>query len=350
MHKRWTALTAALLTVSGLALAGCASSGSATASDATGTTKSTDCPKPAKMTTATVATNPGAQDLVIKTVKAQGFDKKYNLNLDVKSFLNPPATAQAITQHAVDFGFGGLTTMVQARSGGNDVVIIGALSTPGSGVFVRKDSSIHNVGDLKGKKVGSFTQPNGAVSSLLQVYAQKKYNLDLLHQVDGQIHVAPEATLEGLLDQGELDAIYLSVDGTALAQFQGKYREIVNLGTAFKKEVGYDALYLGPVTTDSYASKNCGEVRAYVSSIDDAIKYIQTNKSVWKTYAQSLGHPEAAAAYQKLYSDSFVTSWTQQQVDDMKKLVKDSVPYLDPSFPKTIPAGLFSLDYPAFSK
>lgn len=350
MHKKLTAVSAALLAVTGMALAGCGTSGSADASGTTGATTSADCGRPASMTTATVATNPGAQDLVIKTVKSQGFDKKYNLNLDVKSFLNPPATAQAITQHAVDFGFGGLTTMVQARSSGSDVVIIGALSTPGSGMFVRKDSSIQNVGDLKGKKVGSFTAPNGAISSLLQVYAQKKYGLDLLHQVDGQIHVAPEATLRGLMDQGELDAIYLSVDGTALAQYEGKYREIVNLGTAFKKQVGYDALYLGPVTTDQYASKHCSEVRAYVSAIRDSIKYIQTTPAVWKTYAQTLGHPGAAQAYQKLYGDSFVTSWTQQQVDDMKKLVHDSAPYLDSSFPKTLPDGLFSLDYPVFSK
>lgn len=343
MQQKLTAV-AALLAVACLALAGC---GGATASNPQGVRGGNCGPLP-QQTSATVATNPGAQDLVIKTVKSQGLDKKYNLDLNVKSFLNPPATAQAITQHAVDFGFGGLTTMVQARAGGSDVMMIGALSTPGSGVFVPKDSPIQTLGDLKGKRVGSFTAPNGAVTSLLQVYAQKKYHLDLLHQVDGAIHVAPEPALEGLMDKGELDAIYLSVDGTALSQYEGKYREIVNLTTDFKQEMGYDALYLGPVTTERYAGKNCSAVRAYVSAIRDAIAYIDATPSVWQTYADSLGHPEAASAYQKLYSDSFVTQWTQKQVDDMKQLITDSIPYLDSSFPKKIPDGLFSLDYPAF--
>jgi NitT/TauT family transport system substrate-binding protein len=338
---RYKLTAVALVAAAGLALAGC----SATAPKPTGV-RGGNCGPLTQPTSATAATNPGAQDLVIKTVKSQGFDKKYHLDLDVKSFLNPPATAQAITQHAVDFGFGGLTTMVQARAGRSDVMMIGALSTPGSGVFVPKDSPIQNLGDLKGKRVGSFTQPNGAVTSLLQVYAQKKYHLDLLHQVDGQIHVAPEATLEGLMDKGELDAIYLSVDGTALAQYEGKYRQIVNLATDFTKEMGYDALYLGPVTTEKYAGQNCSAVRAYVSAIRDAIGYIETTPPVWQSYAQSLGHPEAASAYQKLYRDSFVTEWTQKQVDDMTKLVADSIPYLDSSFPKKIPDGLFSLDYP----
>lgn len=348
-RSRVTAAMAVLLTVAGLAAAGCGAGSGNSAAGAPAGIKDGDCGRLAKTVSATVATNPGAQDLVIKTVKAQGLDKKYNLDLDVKSFLNPPATSQAITQHAVDFGFGGLTTMVQARASGSDVMMLGALSTPGSGVFVRKDSSIQDLGDLKGKKVGSFTTLNGAVTSLLQVYAQKKYGLDLLHQVDGQIHVAPEATLMGLLDQGQLDAIYLSVDGTALAQYQGKYRQIADLGKDFKPEMGYDALYLGPVTTGKYASKNCSAVRAFVSSIRDAIQYIKTSPSVWKTYAESLGHPEAAAAYQKLYANSFVTTWTQKQVDDMKRLVNDSIPYLDPSFPKKIPNDLFTLNYPVLS-
>jgi ABC-type nitrate/sulfonate/bicarbonate transport system substrate-binding protein len=217
-------------------------------------------------------------------------------------------------------------------------------------VFVRADSTIQNVGDLKGKRVGSFTNPNGAISSLLQVYAQKKYDLDLLNEVNGKIRVAPEATLRGLMDRGELDAIYFSVDGTAFAQHEGKYREIANLGTDFKAELGYDALYLGPVTTEQYASKNCSAVRAYVSAMRDAIKYIQTNSSVWQTYAESVGHPEAASAYQKLYSESFITEWTQKQVDDMKRLVTDSIPFLDESFPKSIPDGLFTLDYPVFAE
>jgi len=347
MNSKRTALAAVLVIVGGLALTGCG--GGEAAGDTSAAASGGDaCGELTETTTATVATNPGAQDLVIKTVKAQGFDKKYNLDLDVKSFLNPPATAQAITQHAVDLGFGGLTTMVQARSGGSDVLMIGALATPGSGVFVPKDSSIKDLGDLKGKRVGSFTAPNGAISSLLQVLAQKKYHLDLLNELDGEIHVAPEATLAGLMDQGELDAIYLSVDGTALAQHEGKYREIANVGTDFKEEVGYDALYLGPVTTDQYAQDHCAVVRSYVSAIRDAIDYIETTPAVWKTYAEAVGHPEAASAYQKLYSGSFVTEWTQEQIDDMKQLVKDSAPFLDPSFPKSAPDDLFTLDYPVY--
>jgi NitT/TauT family transport system substrate-binding protein len=344
MRKKSTATTIALLTVVGLALAGCSSSSSA--APASTSADGAQCGPLTTMTTASVATNPGNQDLVIKTIKDQGLDKKYNLNLDVKEFLNPPASAQAITQGAVDLGFGGLTTMDQARAGGSDVVVIGALSVPTAGVFVPKGSSIKSLSDLKGKRVGSFTALNGATTAVLQALAKKSYGVDMLTDLDGQVHVAPDAELYGLLDQGQLDAIVLDAAGTAYEVSTGNYTELVDLTADYNAKEGYSPLYLGPVTTDDYAQKNCSAVRAFNSALRDGVQYVLNNSSVWTEYAASLGQPDAAASFQKLYSSSFVTTWTQTDVDAMKKLINDLLPYLDPSFPQTIPDGLFSLNYP----
>ena len=68
-----------------------------------------------EMTKVTLGVNPGAQDLVTAAIKDQGIDKKYNLDLEIKSFLNPPASATAVTQRSVDIGFGGTTSMAGAR-------------------------------------------------------------------------------------------------------------------------------------------------------------------------------------------------------------------------------------------
>ncbi|BDZ45054.1 ABC transporter substrate-binding protein [Naasia aerilata] len=355
MHKRRSITAAAGFAAAALVLAGCAGGGgseaapSPAATTAAAGSSDTGCPMPSSMTTATVATNPGAQDLVIKHVKDGGFDTKYNLDLQVQAFQNPPATAQAIVQKAVNLGFGGLTTMVQARSTGADVIMIGALSTPGNGMFVKKDSPIKDIGDLKGKNVGSFTALNGAITSIMQAYAQSAYDFNMLKDVNGEVHVAPDAALLGLLDQGSLDAVILGVDATAVQKYEGKYRQIVDLATDFPDEFGFQALYLGPVTTESYATEHCGEVRAYASAIRDAVLDIEKDPKIWETYAEAVGQPEAAAkSFQDLYGDSFVTDWGKEQVDGMKKLVSTLTPYLDPAFPKEVDPKLFSLDYPAF--
>lgn len=334
----------ALATAAMFALAGCASANPEPAE-----TGDDACAVPSTVVTATVATNPGAQDMVIKHVKAGGFDTKYNLDLDVKDFQNPPATSQAIVQKAVDFGFGGLTTMVQAREGGSDVIMIGTLTTPNNGVFVKKDSDIRDLGDLRGKKVGSFSGLNGATTSIMQAYAQSAYDLNLLEDVDGEVHVAPDAALLGLLDQGQLDAVILGVNATGVQKYVDEYRQIVSLTTDFSGEFGFDALYLGPVTTEEYAEAHCGEVRAYVSAIRDAIEDIRSNPEVWVEYVDAIGQPEdAAEVFQALYSDGFRGDWGPEQVDGMKKLITTLTPYLDPSFPEEVDPGLFSLDYPFF--
>lgn len=349
MHKRTTMTVVGLFAAAAFVLTGCSSGGGTPAPGPSTSATSADggCPAPATLTTATVATNPGAQDLVIKHVKDGGFDKKYNLDLQVQEFQNPPATAQAIVQKAVNLGFGGLTTMVQARASGADVIVIGALSKPGNGMFVKKDSPYQNIGDLKDKNVGSFTALNGAITSIMQAYAQSAYDFNMLEDVNGEVHVAPDAALIGLLDQGELDAVILGVDATAVQQFEGTYRQIVDLRDDFPDEFGFDALYLGPVTSEEYGEAHCGEVRAYVSALRDAILDIQTNPDVWTKYADSLGQPaEAAEAFQELYGDSFVTAWGPDEVEGMKELVTTLTPYLDSTFPKEVDPDLFSLDYP----
>ncbi|HEY8588959.1 MAG TPA: ABC transporter substrate-binding protein [Naasia sp.] len=355
MHKRSTPALAAFAVVA-FALAGCATASSpeaapSSAPAASGAPSDDACPMPESMATATVATNPGAQDLVIKHVKEGGFDTKYNLDLQVQEFQNPPATAQAIVQKAVNLGFGGLTTMVQARDTGADVIFVGALSTPGNGMFVKEDSPYQSIGDLKGKKVGSFTALNGAITSIMQAYAQESEDFNLLEDTDGEVVVAPDAALIGLLDQGQLEAVILGVDATAVQQFEGTYRQIVDLRTDFPDTFDFQALYLGPVTTEEYAEAHCGEVRAYASAIRDAVLDIQENEEIWETYVEAIGQPQdAAETFQELYSESWVTEWSEEEVDGMKQLVTTLTPYLDPAFPKEVDPALFSLDYPVFEE
>ncbi|GAA3773085.1 hypothetical protein GCM10022240_26310 [Microbacterium kribbense] len=305
---------------------------------------------PGKVTKATIATGPGMQDFVVKYVKSAGLDTKYNLDLDVKSFQNPTATAPAIVQKAVDLGFGGLTTMVQARATGADVIVIGALATANNGVFVKKDSPYHDLKDLKGKRVGSFSPTNGAIGSIVQAYTEKAYGFNLFSDADGKVHVAPDAALLGLMDNNQLDVAVLGADGSALQRASGKYRMITDLGKDFPDQFGFAGVYLAPVTTESYASSHCGEVRAFTSALHDALVEITTKPDVWTEYAKAVGQDGKGAAFQNAYTHSLVTSYGPAQVDGMKKLMEAITPYLDPSFPKSVDPALFSLDYLPFDQ
>jgi NitT/TauT family transport system substrate-binding protein len=308
------------------------------------------CAKPGEMTTATIATGPGMQDFVIKHVKATGLDKKYNLNLDVHSFQNPTATAPAIVQKAVDLGFGGLPTMVQARSTGSDIIVIGALAIANNGVFVTKDSPYQDLKDLKGKKIGSFSPTNGAIGSIVQAYTEKAYGFNLFAEAEGKVHVAPDAALLGLMDNNQLDVAVLGADGSALQRAAGKYRMVTDLGVEFRKQFGFDAVYLAPVTTEEYAKAHCGVVRAFTSALHDALVDITSNPKVWDDYAKAVGQPDKGSAFQDAYSHSLMTEYGPDQIEGMKKLMVAITPYLDANFPKEVDPDLFSLDYLPFDK
>jgi NitT/TauT family transport system substrate-binding protein len=290
------------------------------------------------------------QDFVIKHVKSEGLDKKYNLDLNVHSFQNPTATAPAIVQKAVDLGFGGLPTMVQARSTGSDVIVIGALAVANNGVFVTKDSPYQDLQDLKGKDIGSFSPTNGAIGSIVQAYTEKAYGFNLFAEAKGKVHVAPDAALLGLMDNDQLDVAVLGADGSALQRAAGNYRMIADLGVDFPKEFGFDAVYLAPVTTQEYAEAHCGAVRSFTSALHDALVDITSNPKVWDDYAEAVGQPDKGNAFQTAYSNSLLTEYGPDQVEGMKKLMVAITPYLDANFPKDVDPDLFSLDYLPFDK
>ncbi|MHA6696095.1 ABC transporter substrate-binding protein [Homoserinimonas sp. A520] len=305
-----------------------------------------------EMTTVTLGVNPGAQDLVTAAIKDQGLDKKYNLDLDIKSFLNPPASATAVTQRSVDIGFGGTTSMAVARSQGSDVFLFGALASPSNGVFVPKDSDIKNIGDLEGKRLGSFSANNSATFAVLSAIANESFGISKLEDAAASLTVAPDAAVLGLMDQGELDAVLTGSTATVVTQLSGKYKKIGDLSTEYIEATGTIPVHLALASTETYAADHCSELVAFSNAMRDGVEYVQSDDEAWTRYAESLKltDPDAPQALQELLGQNFRTSWDQKQVDGMHKLIESLIPILGADdFVSESPEGLFSLDYVATS-
>lgn len=315
--------------------------------------ESAACGPLGELTKVSLGVNPGAQDLVTAAIKEQGIDKKYNLDLDIKSFLNPPAAATALTQRAVNIGFGGTTSMAQARSQGSDVILFGALASPSNGVFVPKDSAIEDIGDLADKRLGSFAANNSATFAILSAIANESFDIPKLEDAAASLTVAPDAAVLGLMDQGELDAVLMGSTATVVTQLTGKYKQIGDLSTEYIKATGTIPVHVTLATTETYAADHCSELVAFSNAMRDGVKYVQSDDKAWDNYAADLKltDPKAPKALQALLGENFRTDWDQKQVDGEIAMIESLIPILGAKdFVSESPAGLFSLDYAATSK
>jgi NitT/TauT family transport system substrate-binding protein len=302
-----------------------------------------------KTTKVTVGINPGAQSLIINTMKNQGFTKKYNLDMTVRKFLNPPAEQAALIQNQVNIGFGGVTTLAIARAQGRKVFFFGMIGDPSNQIFVKKDSPLKTLADLKGKKLGSFTAKGSATLSILDADAQEVYGLS---DFEKQVHIitAPDAALTGLLDKGNIDAVLHGSEATISAKLSGKYRVLADISQDWVKKFDSPPAHLGVATTDSFAKSHCSVMKAFSKALHDALVYVKTTKSMapWTSYAKEvkLTNPRAPQVLKERIGSTFLSVWNEQRKTAEIDLLNKLIPILGKKdFVSEVPDGLFSTEY-----
>ena len=153
---------------------------------------------------------PGAQEFIDFVMENHGLLEQVGLKADKVKSLSPANLHLMVAEEKVDIGFGGFTTMATARSQGKSVIVIGGVFSPVNMVFVRKNSPIHSLKDLKGKKLGVFGGPGSTTFTFLAVLAQKWNGIDLAKVRDYL------AGLEGVAEVHDLHIWAMSTNETAL--------------------------------------------------------------------------------------------------------------------------------------
>ena len=158
--------TAAALALLALIAAGCssASAGSGAASSgSTGKASTTDV----SQVTLHIGDQAGSGSQALLT--AAGLISKLPFKVTWSDFTSGPPMLQAMAGGAVDIGTVGNAPPVFAAAGGDSIAIVGALrSDPhGSALLVPKNSPIHSIAQLKGKRIaaalaGSASAPRAA--------------------------------------------------------------------------------------------------------------------------------------------------------------------------------------------
>ncbi|MCQ2011060.1 MAG: sulfonate ABC transporter substrate-binding protein [Sporolactobacillus sp.] len=150
--------------------------------------------------------------------------KKQGYKVEWKEFQAGSALLEALRAGSIDYGRTGNTPPVVAQASGTDIVYVGVGKSKnvGSGIVVKKNSSITSLADLKGKKI-AFSK--GSSSHYLVVKALKKAGLTLN---DVQPVYLQPADARIAFEKGNVDAWAVWDPFTAAAQITGNAKMLVN--------------------------------------------------------------------------------------------------------------------------
>jgi len=221
--------------------------------------------------------------------------------------------------------YAGLNAIEQMNQG-KDLVVIGGGLTTMQDVFVRKDSPIKKMADLKGKKFGVWSTGAGATKSL-QVLAIDAFGLDLAK--DTQIVEVAAPALMALLDKGEVDAMFnLSSLSISAASQPDKYRLLFSPDDYWKEKTGERLVWSAPtIAWMDWVEGDRQRAKNLVAALHESWEWIRENsdKAIEK-YGKLAGVQNAAqaATIKKMLKEGgiFLDKWDPQVVDAQWKFLE----------------------------
>jgi NitT/TauT family transport system substrate-binding protein len=309
----------------------------------------TKAPQPgpsAATRTFTLGITSGAQEFVDFVMEGHGLLDQVGLKADKVKSLSPANLHLMVAERKVDIGFGGFTTMATARSEGKDIIVIYGVFSPVNMVFVRKDSPIKTLTDLKGKKLGVFGGPGSTTFAFLAVLAKNWYGIDLFH--DAQLVSAPAPALAELLGKGDIDAALLGTVESIQAFAQDRYRVLVDLSAEYKARQGGRApAHVTIATNEAFAKSHPDVVRDYLHAYQNGVRYVHSHPEVWDEYAASIkmDNPAERKLLREKMEPNLVTSWDADQINLQNDYLKLVHSIIGDSVLKTVPSDLMRNDY-----
>ena len=303
-------------------------------------------PAPTTARTFKLGLTGGAQEFVDFVMEGHGLLDQVGLKADKVKSLSPANLHLMVAERKVDIGFGGFTTMATARGEGKDIIVIYGVFSPVNMVFVRKDSPVKTLTDLKGKKLGVFGGPGSTTFAFLAVIAKNWYGIDLFH--DAELVTAPAPALAELLGKGDIDAALLGTVESIQTFAKDRYRVLVDLSAEYKAHQGGRApAHVTVATNEEFAKAHTDIVRDYLKAYKNALDYVHAHPEVWDEYAASIkmDDPAERALLREKMGPNLVEHWDSDQItlqNDYLKLVHNII---GDSVLKVVPQDLIRNEY-----
>ncbi|HEY9243404.1 MAG TPA: aliphatic sulfonate ABC transporter substrate-binding protein [Streptosporangiaceae bacterium] len=284
IRKRRPLRTAAALALLAFIAAGCssASAGNGSASSGTGTSNGGNASTTdVSQVTLHIGDQAGSGSQALLT--AAGLISKLPFKVTWSDFTSGPPMLQAMAGGAVDIGTVGNAPPVFAAAGGDNIAIVGALrSDPhGSALLVPKNSPIHSMAQLRGKRI-AVAQGSSADYHLLTVLRKAGLSvhdvtLDYLQPAEGLAALA----------SGHVDAWDIWSPFSEQAEAQDHARLLVS-GVGYGSPYSFTVAARGALADPAKAAA----IRDYLKLLAQAHAWAATHPAAWAAvWAKATGLP-----------------------------------------------------------
>ena len=246
------------------------------------------------------------------------FDKHgIDLDIDARPFAGflaglPSKECQATTYSGID--------AIAKINQGVDWVIIGGGLTVFQEVFVKKDSPIKSLADLKGKKVGVWSTGAGAFKAAA-VAMRDAGNVDITKDATMQ-QVAPPALFK-MLQAGQVDAMINESSFTVRAGSQPEnFRSIFSVNEYWKKKTGFPVIWAAPlVAWRSWVDQDKSRAKNFAAAVEESFRWVakpENFDAAVKKHGALAGvtDPASIATYKKWLAEGliFLPDWNAKVI------------------------------------
>lgn len=220
----------------------------------------------------------GAVAWTLDTLTARGFDKAGDLRIEIVPMAASNAAQIALQGGAVDMITSDWLWVTRNRADGRKL-LFAPNSTALGGLYVRSDSGIKTVADLKGREIGIAGTPVDKSWLFLQAWSKKTAGLDLKRDAKPSF-AAPPALNEFIL-RGKLPAVLNFWPYGARLKAAG-LTELVDMrsvlaGLGVPKPVPM----VGWVFSEAWASKNPALLGRFLKAVDQTNEVLRSDDAAW---------------------------------------------------------------------
>lgn len=211
--------------------------------------------------------------------KDKGFFDKHNVNVEIIDLVSAGPTAlQAVSGGSAEACLSSYMAIISARAQGLPVIAVSDIQSaigeqPLEEFFVRKDSGISSIADLKGKTIAiNLVKSSFHYTWLMALEAAGLYESDI------DITIMPFEQQELALANGHVDAIGLMQPYVLHAK---EKKDLTTLYTAL--DVFGEKQFCTHVVNNIWAENNKELTEGFVTAIAEAVEWIEANQEEAKT-------------------------------------------------------------------